>query len=146
MAGKKTAEFSLNVGISSILFIFVILCLVSFAILSLSSAMSDWKLTSRVADNTTAYYTACNQAEEMLEGLDKTLSEVYESGISRTGYFERVGKKQTFNIPIGEYQSLNVEVKITYPESAGEKFYEVTSWNVEASAEMEFDETLPVWK
>ena len=146
MAGKKKTEFSLNVGISSILFIFVILCLVSFAILSLSSAMSDWKLTKRVADNNTSYYSACNTAEEMLETFDKTLFDVYVSGISRTGYFEKVGKKKTFNIPVSEFQTLNVEVKILYPDKAGDRFYEVTSWNVESTGEMEFDESLPVFK
>lgn len=146
MAGKRKTEFSLNVGISSILFIFVILCLVSFAILSLSSAMSDWKLTGRVADNNTAYYEACNQAEELLEGLDRTLDEVYSGGISRTGYFDKVGKKKSFNVPVGDSQTLNVEVKILYPEKPGDRFYQVTLWKVEMTEDLDFDETLPVFK
>ncbi len=146
MARKKKTEFSLNVGISSILFIFVILCLVSFAILSLSSAVSDRKLTDRIADNNTGYYEACNEAEELLEGLDRTLYEIYSSGISRTGYFDKVGKKKTFNIPIGDNRTLNVEAKILYPENKGDKFYKVTLWQVEMTEDLEFDETLPVFK
>lgn len=146
MAGKKKTEFSLNVGISSILFIFVILCLVSFSILSLSSAVSDRNLTLRIADNNTAYYEACNQAEELLEGLDRTLDEVYSSGISRTGYFDKVGKKKTFNVPIGDNRTLNVEVKILYPEKEGDRFYKVTMWRVEMTSDPDFDETLPVFK
>ena len=147
MAGKKKrTEFNLNVGISSLLFIFVILCLVSFAILSLSSAMSDYKLTARVMENTTQYYNARNAAEELLEGFDKTLAETYGSGISRTGYFDKVGKKKSFDVPAGDNQSLNVEIKITYPENPGEAFYEVTEWNLETTAAIEFDETLPVFK
>ncbi len=146
MAGKKKTEFSLNVGISSILFIFVILCLVSFAILSLSSTVSDRNLTLRIADNNTAYYEACNQAEELLEGLDRTLDEVYSGGISRTGYFDKVGKKKTFNVPIGDNSTLNVEVKILYPEKEGDRFYKVTMWRVEMTVDPDFDETLPVFK
>ena len=88
---RKRKEFSLNVGISSILFIFVVLALVSFSILSLSSATSDYKLSERVMQNTESYYTACNEAMELLESFDGTLSDLYETGISRTGYYEQVG-------------------------------------------------------
>ena len=91
---KKKRELPLNVGTSSVLFIFVILCLVSFAILSLSSAMSDYKLSKRVVENSQAYYDACNEAEEQLASFDKTLKDLYDTGISRAGYFENVGKKR----------------------------------------------------
>ncbi|MCR5310637.1 MAG: hypothetical protein K6E32_04370 [Lachnospiraceae bacterium] len=143
---KKKREFSLNVGISSILFIFVILALVSFAILSLSSSVSDYKLTSRVADGSTKYYEACNRAEEMLEGFDRTLSDLYSTGISRAGYFEKVGKKKTFSVPVTDIQTLQIEISIRYPEGAGEDFYDITNWSLETTGTLEFDETLPVFK
>ncbi len=143
---KKKREFSLNVGISSILFIFVILALVSFAILSLSSSVSDYKLTSRVADGSTKYYEACNQAEEMLEGFDRTLADLYATGISRAGFFEKVGKKKTFSVPVTDIQTLQIEINIRYPERAGESFYEIANWSLETTGSLEFDESLPVFK
>ncbi|MCR4678487.1 MAG: hypothetical protein K5679_06990 [Lachnospiraceae bacterium] len=142
---KKKRELPLNVGTSSVLFIFVILCLVSFAILSLSSAMSDYKLSKRVVENSQAYYDACNEAEEQLASFDKTLKDLYDTGISRAGYFENVGKKKTFAIPINDIQTLEVEIRILYPESAGESFYDITSWKTDTTGELDYDDTLPVF-
>ena len=97
---RKRSEFSLNVGTSSILLIFVVLCLVSFAILSLSSGLSDLSLSKRVISNTESYYDACGQAEEQLEDIEATLKSLYDTGISRAGYFDKVGKKMSFSIPV----------------------------------------------
>ena len=145
MAGKKRG-LPLNVGTSSVLFIFVILCLVSFAILSLSSAMSDYKLSSRVAENSQAYYDACNSAEEQLASFDKTLKNLYDTGISRSGYYDSVGKKKTFAIPVNDVQTLEVEIRILYPEKEGESFYDITFWKTETTADLEYDDTLPLFK
>ena len=62
----------MNIGSASILLVFVILCLVSFAVLSIVSANADSKLSARVLERTTAYYAACNQAEQSLAGMDKS--------------------------------------------------------------------------
>ena len=143
---KKNRGLPLNVGTSSVLFIFVILCLVSFAILSLSSAMSDYKLSSRVAENSQAYYDACNNAEEQLASFDKTLKNLYDTGISRSGYYDSVGKKKTFAIPVNDIQTLEVEIRILYPEKEGESFYDITSWKTETTGDLDYDDTLPVFK
>lgn len=63
----------MNIGSASILLVFVILCLVSFAVLSIVSANADSRLSTRVLERTTAYYDACNQAEQSLAGMDNTL-------------------------------------------------------------------------
>ena len=143
---KKKHEFTLNIGISSILFIFIILALVSFATLSLSSAMSDYKLTSRLISNSENYYAACEEAEEALSDCDETLSALYATGISRAGYYEKVGKKKTFTIPVTDIQTLNIEIKILYPEEIGENFYKITSFNVMTTGELEYDDGLDVFK
>ncbi len=146
MTDRKKQEFGLNVGTSSILFIFIILCLVSFAILSLSSAMSDYKLSERVVTNSESYYEACNTAEELLASFDDALSELYESGISRTGFYKQAGKKKTFAVPVTDIKTLNIEIKIIYPEAEGESFYEITAWQVETTGDFEYDESLRVYK
>ena len=70
---SKKKQFGMNIGSASILLVFVILCLVSFSVLSIVSANADSKLSGRVLERTTAYYNACNQAEQSLAGMDKTL-------------------------------------------------------------------------
>ncbi len=146
MSNKKRKEFSLNIGISSILFIFIILCLVSFATLSLASALSDRNLSRRVLNNAESYYAACNEAEEQLATFDATLKTLYDTGISRTGFLEQVGKKKIFAIPITEVETLTVEIKIDYPKEPGEPFYEVTTWQVEITGDLEYDDSLNVFK
>lgn len=143
---KKKRDFSLNIGISSILFIFVVLCLVSFATLSLTSAMSDYKLSKKVASNSEEYYKACNEAEEMLASFDTTLSDLYATGISRTGYYDQVGKKKLFAVPITSIHTLEVEIDILYPSEPGEPFMNVTRWQTVTTGELEFDDSINVYK
>lgn len=74
---KKDKEHSsfVNIGSSSLLIIFLILCLAVFAILSLSSAKSDYSLSKRLAEHKTQYYEASSQAEVILDQIDATLEE-----------------------------------------------------------------------
>ena len=143
---KNKQRFNLNVGTSSILFIFVILCLVSFAVLSLVSALSDYRLSKDVADNATEYYAACNLAQEQLNVVDDHLKALYDTGLSRVGYFENTGQTRSFAYPISDYQSLNVEIKILYPEKNGDPFYKITSWMIVTTGSIEYDDSLPVFK
>jgi len=144
MASRKNNEISLNIGTSSILFIFVTLCLISFSILSLASSLSDNKLSRKVLDYTYAYSEACNQAYDKLEVLDESLKATYETGISRTGYFDAVGKKTSFAVPVSDIQALEVEISILYPESSGEPFYKITKWQITTVGSLDYDDSLPV--
>lgn len=45
---SKKKQFGMNIGSASILLVFVILCLVSFAVLSIVSANADSRLSTRV--------------------------------------------------------------------------------------------------
>ena len=113
----------MNIGSSSILLVFVILCLVSFAVLSIVSANADSKLSARVLERTTAYYTACNQAEQSLAGMDNTLRRVYETSDSEDAYYASVGHGKSYVIPISDLQSLQVTIEVLYPASADDTFY-----------------------
>ena len=50
----------MNIGSASILLVFVILCLVSFAVLSIVSANADSRGSTPVFGRTTAYHDAWN--------------------------------------------------------------------------------------
>lgn len=127
---KKGPAFGLNIGSSSILLIFLILCLVSFATLSIVSAHADSKLSRKVLDRTTGYYEACNEAEIALANIDSTLSTVYRESADSKAYFEAVGHHKSYAIPISELQTLHVTIEILYPENANDTFYRITSWQV----------------
>ena len=127
---SKKMQFGMNIGSASILLVFVILCLVSFAVLSIVSANADSKLSTRVLERTTAYYTACNQAEQSLAGMDHTLRRIYESSDSEEAYFASVGHGKSYVIPISDLQSLQVTIEILYPGTAEDSFYKITAWQV----------------
>lgn len=127
---KSGPEFHINVGSSSILLIFVILCLVSFATLSIVSANADAKLSRRVVERTTAYYEACNRAQTDIASMDNTLKAVYADSFDEDEYFMAVGHKKTYLFPISDLQTLSVSLDILYPEQTGEPFYRITSWQV----------------
>ena len=116
----------MNIGSASILLVFVILCLVSFAVLSIVSANADSRLSTRVLERT----TACNQAEQSLAGMDNTLRRVYEASDSEDAYYGSVGHGKSYVIPISDLQSLQVTIEILYPLSADDTFYRITAWQV----------------
>ncbi len=127
---SKKKQFGMNIGSASILLVFVILCLVSFAVLSIVSANADSKLSSRVLERTTAYYDACNQAEQSLAGIDKILQRIYASSESEEAYFASVGHGKSYVIPISDLQSLQVTIEILYPVSPEDTFYRINAWQV----------------
>lgn len=143
---SSTASFGTGVGSSSILVIFVILCLVSFATLSIVSANADYKLSSKVLNRSTAYYEATNQAEHSLAQLDKTLQNIYENSSSEEEYFNSVGENKSFAIPISDLQTLEICVKILYPKTAEETFYQIKSWQVVVTGDLDYESTLNVIK
>lgn len=128
--GKKQF-FGMNLGSSSLLLVFVVLCLVSFAALSIVSASADHRLTEKVSTRTQSYYEACNQAESSIAGLDSVLVSQYQSSADEDAYFSVVGHSKSYIIPITDNQFLQVEVEILYPRSDDDTFYQVTSWQVE---------------
>ena len=68
-----------TIGFSSILVIFVMLSLTTFTVLTLVSANADYKLSKRVAERTTEYYSADTRAEEKLALIDDALDKAYIS-------------------------------------------------------------------
>lgn len=143
---KSALSFSSGIGSSSILVIFVILCLVSFATLSIVSANADYKLSRKVLERTTAYYEAEGQAQAALAALDAELAALYESSASETEYFKAAGEEKTFSFPLSDIQSMQVVVRIQYPKKTGDTFYTVQSWQAVITGELEYEGTLNVIK
>lgn len=56
-----------NIGSVSLLMIFIVLCMVTLAALSLSTASGSYRSAQTLAGHTTAYYRASNKAEKSLQ-------------------------------------------------------------------------------
>ncbi len=128
---KKKLSFT-NVGASSILTIFAVLCFIVFALLSLSTATANHKLAIKSVDAVTSYYEADTEAEHILAQIRQ--GEVPD-GVSRDG------NTYTYACPIDENQQLSVEV--AFETEGGD--YQIRKWKKEYIGEWETDDTIEVW-
>lgn len=131
---------TINIGSSSMLVVFIILCLITSSVLSVASANNDRKYSEKIANRTTAYYKASNKAEELLSQIDDKLKQIYEQ--YNADYLSQVPDVLTsidgidtsnfpsvsFSIPINDTQTLSVSLLIQIPEKEGDTFYTITSW------------------
>lgn len=122
---KKGPKIGLNIGASSILVVFILLCLVTFATLSLVSANADYRLSKRVADHTGAYYDATASAREDLAlraANDRPADEPYDEVT-----------------PMSEKQQIHVTATL-HPDHT----YNIHSWTVENVGSWEPDHSITV--
>ncbi len=84
---KKTSRPLLTTGTSTLLLIFVSLCLLTFAVLSFLSARADQNLSRKTAERTSAYYETCNQAEDRLGETDRMLEKTLAGNCQRKSLF-----------------------------------------------------------
>ncbi len=118
------------VGGSSLLVIFVVLCLTAFAMLSLSAVQADGRLSEASADAVRAYYTADCEAEEILAQL--------RAGVVPEGVTVQ-GNRYQYECPVSETQTLFAEVEVK------DGAYRVLRWQTKATAQWETEDRLQVW-
>ena len=142
---NQKAKFSMNIGLPSIFLIFVVLCLVSFGILSLVSANSDRKLSQKVLARSANYYESCNQAEDMLAETNSTLLAAYLSSNDEAAYWNAIQNiPASYSFPISDLQNLQVTLTFLYPKTKEEAFFQIDSWKVVTTSDLEYDEQLHV--
>lgn len=124
-------DIKVNPGSTSILLIFVTLCLVAFAVLCIVSANSDKKLGNKVIEKTTEYYQACNKAQEVISQIDHDLYTCYINSKDKNEYYSQVGFSRSFAINISSGNSLHISLDILYPETSSDCFYRITNWQLE---------------
>lgn len=145
---KSTFPY-VNIGLSSLLVVFLVLCMTTFALLSLSSSKSDYSLSEKLAEHRTDYYSASSMAESVLAQIDQLMEQTYIStekseyqsalaevlhnrtldGISVTWGTEDGLSILTYQVPLGTRQVLSVKLRITDP-SENESYYEILTWQV----------------
>ena len=141
---NRKRNFQVNVGSSSILIIFVVLCLVSFAALSIVSANADYKLSNKVTQRTTSYYEAGQSAAEALRTLDRKLASAYLASTDEASYLGALEEQYEYLFEISDTQAVHMIVKPVYPSSADAPLYDITSYQTVTTAEFDYSEHLNV--
>lgn len=153
---KKTYPVA-NIGSVSLLMVFIILCLVTFATLSLSSAAGDYKYSKDTAGHNTEYYNACNEAERKLKEIDGILETAYKNSSDDyvveaaallttlqgiTTDFSADEPQLTFDEKINEDKALKIVLTLNNTDKLSGGFYRITSWQEISTAGWEGNDHL----
>lgn len=142
---RNKTQFSMNIGLPSILLIFVILCLISFGVLSLVSSNSDLRLSQKILNRSSCYYETCNEAEEMLAEVQRQLLEAYIACDSMESYQVKIQAIPTsYTYSISDLQDLKITLRFLYPANQDDKFYQIEAWQIVTANDIEYDESLHV--
>lgn len=152
---KRQAPF-VNMGSSFLLVVFLLLCLVTLAALSFSSAQSDRSFSQRMAARKTEYYQAANRAEELLGQIDDILaaSASYDptgedlrkldfDAIDADIQYDPQEASISYQVPINDKQALDVVLALNGPSGAPEAgYYRIEKWQTINTQKWESDDTL----
>lgn len=163
---KAPAPF-FNIGASSLLVSFLILCLVTFAILTLTSAKSDADFAEKLAHHKTNYYAACNTAESTLDEIDAVLADAWQRSDAAAVFteietqlaaldsreqlqlsmdFTQSEPTVSYAVAIDDKQNLCVTLTLAAAPAKGEAYYRISQWQVQSSGEWKGDQTLNLMK
>lgn len=148
-----------GIGIASVILIFIMLCMVTFAVLSLMTARSDLNQSRQNADRTTAYYQAENEAEDILTSILQCIEETLDAPDAASFYHslrEQLEGTQgirfsddsrlTYCVPCGQDQQLQVTLELSYEEQEDGRHYKILGWNTQVTHEWEADTSLPLYE
>lgn len=127
---KRTFRPPSTIGAASLLTVFAVLCLVIFALLSLSTVSANERLSEASRASVEAYYEADCRAEAILAEL--------RAGEMPEGVAVQ-GDTYSYTCPISDTQALAVTVR-----AEGESF-EILRWQAVSTVDWAGDDSLPVW-
>lgn len=150
-------------GLSTVLLVFVMLCLIVFSVLSLSTAKADLEMSRKVADRTQDYYQAQSKASERLKKIDAVLAKQYnenkehylevakealqqETDLTVTEMEGGAGLFCVYTELVNDTQQLRVELGIELPEEDADTYVQILGWETEQTGEWNADTGLPVLK
>ena len=155
---KKKNRMILNTGTTSLILIFAVLALVVFALLSLSSANVQWKLSRKMAERTTQYYEGENEASEILYQVGNMLDQLAgeysredfliqaKEAAENTEGLQWKDGKICWQTEISDKQQLSVAVIPSYPGQKGEAAWRLDCWKLETTGQWENRQTMELYQ
>ena len=148
---KTEMKSGANIGSASLILIFIVLCLGTFGLLSLTSANNDLELAKRNAAAVSGYYRADGEGEAFRVKVDQAAAEALElEEKDRAAYLkEALGEAYRSEEDLAETeiamesgQALSIKLKILWD---GPERTRVCQWTVYNREEYEIDQDMPVW-
>ncbi len=125
-----------HVGSASILLIFSVLSLISFATLTLVNSKADYNLSNNLSERQKAYYEACHRGNAFVAAVNSGYETDSEDGIIKE------------SVPITDNQSLDIAIiaKSTNNTANSDNKPTVIQWQIVNHSNFSYDTTLPVVK
>ena len=136
---KQEIRRKANIGSSSLILIFIVLCLVTFSVLSLGNAKREDALSRRSADSVQEYYRADAAGEAFLQLADQALLKGDKDSLMP--YLQSASGTYRTDVAMNAGQALRVELALDWEQ----KTYQVLSWKVYHQEDYEIDQSIPVW-
>ncbi|HNZ83407.1 MAG: hypothetical protein KBA50_04120 [Sedimentibacter sp.] len=151
---NRRTNVSVGMGGTLIITVFVVLCLMIFAVLSFTTAYSDLKLSNKAQEITADYYSIHGRAEEKLAEIsdvlyDTDVNESKESILRKLSDIDGIDiDEENLNIQYevsGEKnQKITVALNLFFTDRAN---YEIRAWNL-SNIELPVyeDEIIDIWE
>ena len=153
---KKQSSFS-SIGITSLVLIFVMLCLLTFSVLSLVTARADLRLSQKNAERTSAYYDAENRANDILLSVISCIEE-YKDSPDASVFYQKLRERLDgqngilftgadsleYEVLLDKEQLLSVSLEISYETYDDGSHYRILAWNTVSTHEWESGGSLPL--
>lgn len=156
---QKTSRRSGSIGIASIVLIFVMLCLMTFSVLSLMTARSDLAQSRRAADRITVSAEAENAATDILLTVIRCMDDNRDAPDAASFYQALQAQVEgsdgitftdasrlTYTVPCGEDQILRVLLELSYEGYPDGSHYRILAWNTEVTRQWDPDTPLPLYE
>ena len=123
-----------HIGSASILLIFTVLSIVSFATLTLVNSKADYNLSNNLTERQKIYYDACHKGNAFVAAVNSGYSEGEENGIMKE------------SIPITDNQSLDIALQLNSANNSSnsDNTCAVVQWQIVNHEDFNYDSTLPV--
>lgn len=120
---NRSPQYRVGIGASSILMIFVVLCLTTLGVLSFATARANLQLTGRRQVQVEAYYTAAAEAQALIAEIDAALLEAGEDPdtydaqvLTLSDIDSRIvvdaDRTVSLSFPVGDSQALRVRLAV----------------------------------
>lgn len=150
---KQEIRYRANIGGPTLILIFIVMCLVTFGMLSLSAAKSQRELAERNASAVKEYYLTDSEGEEFYRMVLEEVREMKRNAPEPGNYEELLAQELgdyyqpeegivTTQIPMAHSQALSIELS---PSFLGEGEVWVRKWKVIQTEDYTVDTSMPVY-
>lgn len=149
---KSESKNGANIGSASLILIFIVLCLGTFGLLSLSSAKNDLDLAERNGRSVSGFYRADAEGETFLAKVQTVLDDgLAKNKENPEPYLQEVlgsawlsdEQCAALDIAMEEGQALSVRLHLSWENGQGK--LSILQWKVYNQIEYEIDQDMPVW-